>query len=138
MRQHIGTSLAVIALAAAFAAAAQDQAAAAKLARETVALISLQDHMMVTAVRQKGDRKGAADYQRFILDPITRLGDQWTAQPSAVRLHYLSCATALQEHENHVRDSFKAGKIGQPSSLRVESATACSSAAGPAGRASKK
>ena len=74
---------------------------------------------------QKNDRKGAADYQRFILDPIARLSDQWTAQPPTVKVHYVVCATALQEHENHARDSFKAGQIGKPSSLRGQAVETC-------------
>ena len=53
MKHHISISLALLAAAAASTAAAQDMAAGAKLARETVDLISLQDHMMVTAIRQK-------------------------------------------------------------------------------------
>lgn len=138
MKHHISISLALLAAAAASTAASQDMAAGAKLARETVDLISLQDQMMVTAIRQKNDRKWAADYQRFILDPIARLSDQWTAQPPTVKVHYVVCATALQEHENHARDSFKAGQIGKPSSLRGQAVETCRALIGHASGSAKR
>ncbi len=138
MKHHISISLALLAAAAASTAAAQDMAAGAKLARETMDLISLQDHMMVTAIRQKNDRKGAADYQRFIIDPIERLSDRWSGQPPTVKVHFVACATALQEHENHARDSFKAGQIGKPSSLRGQAVETCRATIGHPGGAAQK
>ena len=129
MKHHIRFTIAALASAAATIAAAQDTGA--QLARETLDLVSTQDYMLVTAVRQKVSRGGAADFQKFILGPVEKLSGRWAALPAGVRVRFIPCVTALQEHENHVRDSFKAGAVGKPSTLRGDSVKECGAAIAP-------
>ena len=103
----------------------QSQGAGAKLAKETVQLLSTQEMMLVTAVRQKNSRGGTEDFKRFIMQPLESMADRWRALPPEERLNRIHCITALQEFENHASDSFKAGQIGQPSRLFKESQAEC-------------
>ena len=107
----------------AFAAQAQDDGQ--KLARETVDMVNLQEQMLVTAIRQKDSRGGAADFQKFILTPIDKLAARWRDQPKDVQREFIFCVSVLGEHEFHARDSFKAGKVLKPSSLLSESLASC-------------
>lgn len=106
-------------------AMAQGKGAGPKLAQETVKLLSTQEAMLVTAVRQKDSRGGAEDFRRFILQPVEDMQSRWAALPREVRLEHIHCATALQEFANFASDSFKAGRIGQPTSLYKESLPVC-------------
>lgn len=107
------------------AVVANAQEDAQKLARETVELVRLQEQMLVTAIRQKDSRGGAADFQKFILTPIDKLSARWSEQPKGVQREFIYCISALGEHEYHARDSFKAGKLLKPTSLLGESLTNC-------------
>lgn len=112
-------------MAAAAPASGQSKGAGAKLAKETIQLLSTQEAMLVTAVRQKDSRGGADDFRRFIMQPLEAMADRWRALPREDRLNHIHCITALQEFENHASDSFKAGRIGQPNSLYKESLAVC-------------
>lgn len=99
-----------------------------KLAQETVQLLSTQEMMLVTAVRQKETRGGKEDFDRFIMQPLEAMAERWRALSREERLDRIHCITALQEFQNHASDSFKAGRIGQPTSLYKESLTVCKKA----------
>lgn len=96
-----------------------------KLAQETVRLLSTQEAMLVTAVRQKDSRGGVDDFRRFILQPVEAMASRWRALPAAERMEHIHCSTALQEFDNHANDSFKAGRIGPPTGLFKESLAVC-------------
>lgn len=106
-------------------ASTQAQDSAPELARETVKLISLQKDMIVTAVRQKHSKGGEEDFQKFILTPIDQLGERWAGLPVEVRRQFIYCVTALSSHEWHMRDSFKAEEVLEPTSLIAESVEQC-------------
>ena len=106
-------------------ASTQAQDSAPELARETVKLISLQKDMIVTAVRQKHSKGGEEDFKKFILSPIDQLGKRWASLPFEVRNRFIYCATALSSHEWHMRDSFKAEAVLEPTSLIAESVEQC-------------
>lgn len=127
MRQRfIAVTLGAAALLVATAPAlSQSKGGGAKLARETIQLLSTQEAMLVTAVRQKDSPGGAEDFRRFIMQPLGAMADRWRALPREDRLNHIHCITALQEFENHASDSFKAGQIRQPSSLFKESRAEC-------------
>lgn len=131
MKKQTGIAVTMAAVVAALAltwgapAIAQGKVAGAKLSQESVKLIEQQQMMLVTAVRQKNDRGGKEDFQRFIEQPIYATQKRWQALPGEDRIHHITCITALQEFANHAADSFKAGHIDQPSNLFRESFAAC-------------
>lgn len=125
---HIGPLafvLTMMALPSSTLAIAQAKAEGVKLAKETVSLIGLQEQILITAVRQKDSRDGLEDFRRFVAQPITSMQNRWQALPREDRANYSTCITALQEFSNHAADSFKAGRIGQPSRLFKEARAKC-------------
>ena len=83
MRQKFFTSAMAMVMLAAVATPvfSQSQGAGAKLAKETVQLLSTQEMMLVTAVRQKNSRGGTEDFKRFIMQPLESMADRWRALP---------------------------------------------------------
>jgi len=106
-------------------AMAQGKNPGVKLAQETIQLLSTQESMLVTAIRQKDTRGGGEDFRRFIIQPLESMADRWRALPREERMNYIHCITALQEFENHASDSFKSGQVGQPTNLFKESRAEC-------------
>ena len=89
MRQKFFTSAMAMVMLAAVATPvfSQSQGAGAKLAKETVQLLSTQEMMLVTAVRQKNSRGGTEDFKRFIMQPLESMADRWRALPPEERLN---------------------------------------------------
>lgn len=110
--------------------AAETPTPAPELARETLTLLASLNTTLAVAVRQRDARSGRADFSRFVIDPITKMGGRWAALPQPTRVDWIQCIGALQGFENHARDSFKAGVIGTMPASVVDSRNGCAKQAG--------
>jgi hypothetical protein len=131
MHHLTGSAVAAIFFSVLANSGAQAQDKGPELAQETVKLIRLQKDMIVNAVRQKHSRRGMDDFDKFIVAPVEVLSKRWGNLPRSVQSEFLACKTALNEHEWHMRDSFKAGEILKASSLIDETLAQCAKDAKP-------